>query len=220
MPERAGGRRRQSLTSRVTAFSALAVGVTVTILSIAAYITVRHELYSNLDNSLMSRAADAATATIVTDLTDREVAGWIAGAGDVHIAVVSATGQIVSTEQGSTGFTAALGDQELAVARGDSPSSIRTADTPGGRLRIATVPVGSTGEALVLAQSLAPTELTLHDLGLVRSCWALSASCSPPSPGLWWRAMASSPCARSPQLSRMSPGPKRSLRSPCPERTS
>ncbi len=167
MPGRRLGRRRQSLANRVTAFSAIAVGISVTVLSLSAYVTVRHQMYSSLDSSLMSRATDAANASITADLADREVADWIVGAADVQIAVVSSTGQVVAAGHNAAGFSAALGNQEFAVARGESSSSLRTADTPAGRFRVVTVPSATHGQALVLAQSLAPTEETLHDLGVV-----------------------------------------------------
>jgi two-component system sensor histidine kinase MprB len=60
-----------------------------------------------------------------------------------------------------------LGRPELDVAAGSSESSIRTiVTTDGERFRVATVPAGP-GQALVLAQTLVPTEQTLAKLGTV-----------------------------------------------------
>ena len=167
MPQLRLGRRRQSLAGRVAAIAAAAVGLSVTVLSVAAYFTVRHQTYATMDKSLMSRAVVSARNDIATDLTNNQVPSWMVAAANVQIALVTSTGQIVSADHKSSGIAAWLGAAELAVARGQSADSIRTAETPSGQFRVVAVPTGTTGQGLVIAQSLTPTEQTLHDLGLV-----------------------------------------------------
>ena len=55
-------RYRRSLASRVTLLTTMAVGLTVAIVALGAYVTVRMQLQSSLDDSLVERAQTAASA--------------------------------------------------------------------------------------------------------------------------------------------------------------
>jgi two-component system, OmpR family, sensor histidine kinase MprB len=163
-------RFRGTLASRVALLAALAVTASVVFGSAAAYAVVRHQLYAALDRSLLERAEAAAESPALGELTRENVPSWALGAADIKIAVLSADGTITDAEEGTTsnGGTIKLGDEEIAVARGESPSSTRTVRSGGGeRYRLAAVPGNSPDSALILAQSLDPTYDALGKLGVV-----------------------------------------------------
>ena len=55
---------RRSLASRVTLLAGMAVGLSVAIVALAGYATVRMQMYSSLDQSLLERAAAATIAEV------------------------------------------------------------------------------------------------------------------------------------------------------------
>jgi two-component system sensor histidine kinase MprB len=154
---------RLSLASRVTMLATVAVGLAAALTSVAAYLTVRAQLHSSLDSSLLDRARAAASSDLVDTATLRGIPAEALGAADLRIAVVSADGRVFYARQQDPGL--ALGAPELAVAQRRSVESIRTvsADEP---YRVVAVPA-DVSTALVLAQSMAPMESTLHNLRLV-----------------------------------------------------
>jgi len=156
--------RRLSLAARVTLLAAVAVGLAVAVTSAAAFATVRMQLYDGLDESLVQRAREAASSDLVQRATLEGVPSAALGAGDVLIALVTADG---------TGTTARgvpfppLGAAETAVARGAAKGSLRTVATEESDYRVVAVPTPEADAALVLAQSLEPTQRTLRGLGTV-----------------------------------------------------
>ena len=162
---------RRSLASRVTLLATLAVALSVAIVALAGFATVRMQMMSTLDQSLLERATAAARSPALSVLTDQDVPSWMLGAADVRIGFVHADGTVSTVDQGTTPI--ALAEQELEVARGDRPSSIRTVATDEERYRVVAVPTRQPGVALVLAQSLEPTDETLEKLGLVLTVFGL-----------------------------------------------
>ncbi|MDP9821443.1 sensor histidine kinase [Nocardioides massiliensis] len=166
---------RRSLASRVTILTTVAVALTVAGVAASAYFTARVQMQQSLDGSLLSRAQQAAESNALSSLTAQEVPSWALGAADVRIAfVVPGRRQpVISAERGAAEEQLVLGDPEVAVAVGQSTRSIRTVRTPNGaRYRVVAVPTDGQG-ALVLAQSLRPTEQTLGRLGLVMFLFGL-----------------------------------------------
>jgi two-component system sensor histidine kinase MprB len=161
---------RRSLASRVTLLAGLAVGLSVAIVALAGFATVRMQMYSSLDQSLLERATAAARSNALSVLQSQEVPSWALGAADVRIGFINARGEPSTVDRGPT---VALGPPEIRVARGASESSIRTVTTDGGRFRVVAVPTQEPDVALVLAQSLEPTEETLERLGLVLTLFGL-----------------------------------------------
>ncbi len=149
------GNRRMSLRTRVTALAAVCVGSAVALVSLAGFFTVRTSLYDQLDTTLLQRA---------NSLRDNaEQLGGIPdsffSAADIRVGVLDGrTGRYV------VGGDLELGADELAVALGQRPQSLRT--DPERDLRVAAVPAG-TGVALVVARGLDTTRATLSRLGLV-----------------------------------------------------
>jgi len=151
-----------SLASRVTLLSTLAVGLTLAVVAGAVYFTVRMQLVDSLDESLLRRAYAAAEA----NFADTGVVGTIPpatfAAADIKIAVIR-NGVVESTPDGEAARPY-VGDQELRVAEGELDHSMRTADVGGTQFRVVAVAAGP-GTALVLAQSLQPTQAVLDRLG-------------------------------------------------------
>jgi len=158
---------RLSLAKRVTALTAIAVGIAVAVTSLAAFITLRHQLYSSLDSSLVNRATGAAEAGVVPEAIVRRIPSAWLGAADVRFATVRADGAVYSPPQAGAGDLG-LGEPELAVARGEEAYALRTIRSSDGTdYRVVTVPTEQPGTALSLAQSLEPTQETLGKLGVV-----------------------------------------------------
>lgn len=155
---------RRSLASRVAVLTTLAVGVSIAFMALTAFVVMRMQLQSSLDESLLNRANKAATFTALSEITAQDVPSWMLGAADVRVIFITAEKGVLTADD-VPDFN--LGTPEVDVASGAAESSVRTLTTTGGeRFRVATVPAGS-GQALVLAQPLAPTERTLDKLGSV-----------------------------------------------------
>ncbi|SFC14440.1 two-component system, OmpR family, sensor histidine kinase MprB [Nocardioides terrae] len=164
---------RRSLASRVTILTALAVGLVVAGLSAGIYLTLRMQLTSNLDDSLLERAQLAARSSTLQELTQAEIPAAALGAADIRIAILYSTANVHITDRADAGVFTRLTNAELAVATGRSSSSIRTISVDGERYRVVTVPTTVSGQALVLAQSLEPQERLLHRLGIVMLLFGL-----------------------------------------------
>lgn len=173
-----------SLHARVTLLAAVAVGLAVAFVSISAYVTVRQQMYRNLDSSLTDRAGQAAKNGTLTNPTIlREVPPEALGLSDIQLGLLTADG----LQYGAKGTMPPMGEPELAVANDQSSEpSMRTVGVRNGQhYRVIAVPTVfcplpgqqdcNRGEyepaALVVAQSLGPIDRTLHNLGIV--LWAV-----------------------------------------------
>jgi two-component system, OmpR family, sensor histidine kinase MprB len=158
-------RYRRSLASRVIVLTTFAVGLSVALVALAAYLTVRHQLQATLDESLHKRAATASQFDL-SDYTVNDIPAWVLGATDTKVGYITSDGR-VATSKGPNKDSITLGAPELAVARGTRPYSCRTIQSADGDYRVATEPTNSKGIAVVVAQSLESNETTLDKLGLV-----------------------------------------------------
>ena len=155
---------RRSLASRVTLLTTMAVGLSVAIVALGAYVTVRMQLQSSLDDSLVERAQTAAT-DIDQINNDTDAPAFLLGASDVRIGFVQFDGEVRFLD---TGDRIRLDEHEVAVAGGDARQSLRTVRAGGVDYRVVAVPIqGQPGLALVIAQSLEPQQRVLTKLGLV-----------------------------------------------------
>ncbi|MDX6280699.1 MAG: two-component system, OmpR family, sensor histidine kinase MprB [Kribbellaceae bacterium] len=176
-----------SLHARVTLLAAVTVGLAVAFVSIGAYMTVRQQMYRNLDTSLKSRAVQAADNRVLTNLYNLRIASAGAlGLSDIRVGVYLQDGQQVGPVDSTL---PPMGATELAVARGTAQDgySIQTVGVPGSssHFRVVAVPARfcprndqeacdldqTIPSALVVAQSLKPIDRTLHNLGIV--LWAI-----------------------------------------------
>ena len=152
------GNRRMSLRTRVTALAAVCVGSAVALVSLAGFFTVRTSLYDQLDTTLLQRA-DSLRDTLANADQLGGIPDSFFSAADIRVGLLDgSTGRYV------VGGDLELGVDELAVALGRQPRSLRT--DPERDLRIAAVPAGP-GAALVVARGLDTTRTTLSRLGLV-----------------------------------------------------
>ena len=153
---------RRSLASRVAVLTTLALGVSIAILSLTAYVVMRQQLISSLDQSLLNRAHKATSDTTLSAIAAGDVPLWVLGAADVRIILINSEGRGMS---GTAIPSFTLGEPEYTVVTGQRESVVRTLVTEEGeRYRVATVRAGS-GQALILAQPLTETDRTLGKLG-------------------------------------------------------
>ena len=161
---------RRSLASRVTLLTTMAVGLTVALVALSAFMTVRMQLQSTLDSSLLNRANKAVQTDGLREAVTRGIPPAVFGAADVRIVFINSD-RAFATSGYFPSMT--LGQPELDVARGATGDSIRTiVSADGERYRVATVRSGD-NEALVLAQPLAAQEETLARLALVMTIFGL-----------------------------------------------
>ena len=163
---------RRSLASRVTLLTTLAVALAVAFVALGAYVTVRMQMQSTLDESLLERAEQAADAGVLANTirSGRDFPSGVLGAADVRMLFL----QVGHAPRSADQIPALdLGSPELHVLTGTSPHSIRTLSADGVRWRVATVPSGD-GQALVIAQSLEPQEQVLAKLGVVMLLFGLA----------------------------------------------
>jgi two-component system sensor histidine kinase MprB len=114
---------RQSLASRVVLLTMFAVGISVAVMAAGAYVVVRMQLQSSLDESLVRRAEDAARGQVLVQITkDYDIPSWALGAGDVRIAFVREDGVTRFLDQGDV---VRLSDSEVSVAAGEQEQSLR-----------------------------------------------------------------------------------------------
>lgn len=156
---------RRSMASRVVLLTTIAVGLSVALVAIGAYVTTRAQMQQSLDDSLMDRAEAAAGSDTLLKLTVNQAPSWAIGAADVRIAFLDFSGGVAVVDNGD--HTIKLGQQELDVARGDSESSLRTVLIGDERYRIVAVPTQQSGIALIMAQSLERQDRILARLGWV-----------------------------------------------------
>jgi two-component system, OmpR family, sensor histidine kinase MprB len=155
---------RRSLASRVTLLTTMAVGLSVAIVALGAFVTVRMQLQSSLDDSLIQRAQTAA-ADIDQINNETDAPAFLLGASDVRIGFVQFDGAVRFLDKDER---IRLDQHEVDVASGDAEQSLRTVRAGGVDYRVVAVPIqGQPGLALVIAQSLEPQQRVLTKLGLV-----------------------------------------------------
>ena len=165
-------RYRRSLASRVALLTTLAVGVSVAAVALVGYFTVRMQMQSTLDESLLERAEAVAESGALADITKRvPIPSEALGAADIRIIFLTDEPRARSADGNARSL--ALGRPEVDVAAGRSPHAIRTIRADGERWRMVTVPTGP-GEAVVVAQSLEPQDLVLRKLGLVLTFFGIA----------------------------------------------
>lgn len=163
-------RFRGTLAARVSLLAAVAVGLSVALVASIAYVSVQHQLMASFDDSLQERAEGLAGFGPEV-IVGQQLPEWLLGAADVRISLLLADGRSVRPPDLDALPDPVGGIQptatEIAVARGTEPSSIRTVRTADGAYRVCVVPGKETGTAVMLAQSLRPTQDTLGKLGVL-----------------------------------------------------
>lgn len=155
-----------SLATRISILAACAVGLSVAMASLAAYVTLRAQLHDRLDDSLLKRAQEASKTTLVETATLNNLPADVLGAADLDIFLVYADGRVFAPRQKQSGWVAPISADEIKVADGQLGYSFRTIMRDGYDARAVTVPA-SQGTALMFVQSSEPIERTLDRMGLV-----------------------------------------------------
>lgn len=152
------------MANRIALLAACAVGLSVSMATLAAYVTLRAQLHERLDDSLLKRATAATTTTLVEDATLNNLRAEVLGAADLRIYVVYADGTVYPRQ--TADWVSPPSTAELEVAAGIRPQSLRTISRDGYDDRAAAVPAGP-GQALLFVQSSEPIERTLDQMGVV-----------------------------------------------------
>ncbi|PVZ14982.1 HAMP domain-containing sensor histidine kinase [Actinomycetospora cinnamomea] len=150
------------LRRRVGILVSVGGGLLVALIAVAVYLTAQRALYDQLDESLVQRATVAASGDLADPALLLRVSQDALAAGEVRVAIVTAGGEAVTI----AGNSPPLGAPEVAAARRDPATSVRTGVVDGQLHRVVAVYAGE-GRALVLAQELDPTRRTLSKLAVV-----------------------------------------------------
>ncbi len=164
-PDKIRSSRGFALRTRVSLLVAVAAGFAVAVVSLAAYFTMRMELYRQLDSSLKSRAQTAAELQLdPQSFIDQPTLFLLTAENKVFF--VTADGRVYYSAR-DRDLAQSLGSgPEIAVAAGNSATALRTLRVDGVDYRIATAPSGP-GRALVLARSMTDVTTTLDHLRVV-----------------------------------------------------
>jgi two-component system, OmpR family, sensor histidine kinase MprB len=154
-----------TLRARVSLLVAMAAGFAVAVVSLAAYLTMRMELFHQLDSSLRSRADRAAQLQLDPNSVLSQPTLLLLTAEN-KVFFVTADATVYANEQDADFAKPLASGPELAVAQGAEQDSLRTLRIDGVDYRVASVDSGP-GQALVLARSMSDTTATLDRLGVV-----------------------------------------------------
>ncbi len=152
------------MAARISLLAAIAVGLAVSVASLAAYVSLRDQLHARLDSSLLERASAASRTTFVRDATLNEIPSDLLGAADLRMFILYADGTVLPRDNAD--WVGPVSAAELRVAAGRQHQALRTITKDGVDSRAATVPAGP-GTALMFVQSAEPIEHTLDRMGLV-----------------------------------------------------
>jgi two-component system sensor histidine kinase MprB len=161
---------RVSLRARVALLAAFCVGGAVALVSIAAYVTVSRNLYSQVDDNLRARATSLVTDQTVQQTGGGRVPTFFFELSDLRFDIIDSSGQSLFEEPVSR---PPIGADELRVATGndrshapgDRPTSLRTDGKTDSR--VLAVPYVRLGTALVISQPMKATENSLRSLSVV-----------------------------------------------------
>jgi two-component system sensor histidine kinase MprB len=154
-----------SMAARISILAACAVGLAVSMASLAAYVTLRAQLHDRLDESLLDRARAAARTDVIKSTFLQDIPPSMLGASDVHIYLIFSNGRVTSPD-GTAKWVRPVTASEIAVAQNLRAESMRTITRAGEPARAVTVNAGD-GTALMFVQSTEPIERTLDRLGFV-----------------------------------------------------
>lgn len=154
---------RLSLALRVAILTTTAVAATLSVVGALVYFTVRAELQSSLDESMLRRAHAAVQQGISQDVLNSNNSS-ILTLSDVKASVL--TDEHIFTTQKRSEVANYIGAAEQEVRLGFASQSERTAEIDGTRYRIVAVQAGE-NSALVLAQSMESSYRTLERLTLM-----------------------------------------------------
>lgn len=161
---------RVSLAVRVAALTAAAVAVTLATVSAAVFFTVRAELTTSLDDSLVKRAQSVVRDGITQETMAKFSASALSNIAEVKIGFYRG-GALLTNSSPQDLSAPFIGPREVGVSLGEEAESKRTTQIDGIHYRIVAVQAGN-GTAVVLAQSLESSYRTLVTLTFI--LWGVS----------------------------------------------
>jgi len=144
---------------------AVAAGFAVAVVSLAAYFTMRMELFHQLDSSLRSRAEAAARLQLDPESVFSQPTLSLLTA-ESKVFFVTSNGVVYANQLDASFVKPLASGPELTVAQGERQQSLRTLRVGGVEYRVASI-TSAPGQALVLARSMSDTQATLDHLGVV-----------------------------------------------------
>jgi len=166
-----------SLKTRVGALVAVVVGLTVAITSLAAFFTIRTQIYEEFDSSLVGRAQAVVQTPGVDFRTFIHFPRGIFAAADTRMAAISQNPQDLPVRVGPED-SPPIGAPERAVASGKYTFSLRTVGCEedrdiicpkGSHFRVVAIPaskgLGEEPSAFILAENTSQIDGTLRALG-------------------------------------------------------
>lgn len=156
---------RMSLALRVAVLTTAAVALTLSVVSAVAFVTVRAEFQSSLDESMLRRATAAVDSGFSRELLSSEPVQALAYLG-IQPFMVEGGRLFTSDPQTSSEFVKLKGVRELEVSIGERKQSFRTVSIQGVPHRVVAVSAGP-GQALVLAQSMESNRDALERLKII-----------------------------------------------------
>lgn len=156
---------RMSLALRVAVLTTAAVAATLGVVSAVAFVTVRAEFQSSLDESILRRANAAVDSGFSPALLTNESVSALAYLGIQPFIVQG--GRLFQADQITNPEVLKLkGYQELEVSLGERSQSMRTVTIKGVPHRVVAVRSGP-GQALVLVQSMESNRDALERLKII-----------------------------------------------------
>jgi len=156
---------RMSLALRVAVLTTTAVAMTLGVVSAVAFVTVRAEFESSLDDSMIRRANAAVSKGISESLLSSQSTTALAYIG-IQPFVVEAGRLLGNPVTVSDDYAKLNGYRELEVSNGLRQHSERTVFLQGVPHRVVAVAAGK-GRALVLVQSMESTRDALERLKII-----------------------------------------------------
>jgi two-component system sensor histidine kinase MprB len=179
--------RRASFQTRLSALVAIAVGLTVALAAIGAYLAVSHQLYGSVNNQLRDELAEATQSSPVLDRQDAQGIAKVFNSG-AHVALWDRNGQQLQIP-GDFGqiqlSSPPLQPTPSQLALTNTPGAVSTTDTTvnGQHFRVVarslealvTGPGGITSSTVALLLIGQPLDSTMRALAHLRLALALIA---------------------------------------------
>lgn len=156
---------RMSLALRVAVLTTTAVAVTLAMVSVIVFITVRAEFDSSLDDSMLRRANAAVSSGVDAALISSPSTEVLAYIG-IQPFIVRAGQLFPPPIDPNDDYAKLKGYREIEVSNGLRKQSIRTVYLDGVPHRVVAVPAGL-GRALVLVQSMESNRDALERLKII-----------------------------------------------------
>ena len=161
--------RRKPLQRRVTVLMTIAVAVAILLSNLAGYVALRATLVQASESLAVSMAQDLVPPATASIAQSGQLSAEVRQAGGVVVEAVAQDGTVARVPGESQQLV--LEPSDLAAAAAHGPTSRRTGvDTTGRPYVVVSVPLGTTGYALVVARPLQTVEEILESERVILLC--------------------------------------------------